>query len=221
MILDIYTREKGLRKYIISGVRQAKARTPASLLQLMNLVEIVAYEREDREMNRLKEVRLARPYHRIPFDLRRGTLGLFLLEMARKSVKERETNPPLFDYLFDSFCYLDETEHSIANLHLHFLVGLSAFLGFLPIGDWSAETPLFDLQEGQFIGDLPGHRAYLTEDTAHLFYQLLRLNRDQVHELSLNRISRQSLLDALVTFYRYHIPGMGEVNSLKVLKEVL
>ncbi|MEL6276480.1 MAG: recombination protein O N-terminal domain-containing protein, partial [Bacteroidota bacterium] len=36
LILDAYTELKGLRKYIISGVRKAKARTPASLLQVMN-----------------------------------------------------------------------------------------------------------------------------------------------------------------------------------------
>lgn len=221
LILDIYTREKGLRKYIISGVRQAKARTPASLLQLMNLVEIVAYEREDREMHRLKEVRLARPYHQIPFDLKRGTLGLFLLEITRKSVQEREANPALFDYLFDSFCFLDDTEHSIANLHLHFLLGLSQFLGFLPVGDWSPETPLFDLQEGHFIGELPGHKDYLTEEAAQLLYTLLRLERERLHDLPLNRISRQKLLSALVSFYRFHVPGLGEINSLKVLKEIM
>ena len=187
----------------------------------MNLVEIVAYEREDREMNRLKEVRLARPYHQIPFDLKRGTLGLFLLEMARKSVREREANPALFDYLFDSFCFLDETENSIANLHLHFLLGLSPYLGFLPIGDWSVSTPLFDLQEGQFISELPGHQHYLTEEIAQLLYRLLEMEREQVHELPLNRISRQTLLQALVAFYRFHVPGMGEINSLKVLKEIM
>ena len=54
LILETYTEAKGIRKYIVGGVRKARSRTPASLVQPMNLVDIIAYEREGKDMTRLK-----------------------------------------------------------------------------------------------------------------------------------------------------------------------
>ena len=221
LILDAYTELKGLRKYIISGVRKAKARTPASLLQVMNLVEIVAYEREDREINRLKEVRLAYPYQRIPFDFTRGTLGLFMAEVARKTVRERENNPALFQFLYRSFQFLDQTEEALANVHLHFLLELSTYLGFMPSGEWTVQTPIFDLQEGQFISMLPGHPHYLTEEKSAWVHQLLHLDKVHAWEIKIPKKYRLELLRELLLYYRLHLEGIGEVNSLEVLREVM
>src|SRR5690606_27448832 len=69
LIVDIYTEEKGLRKYIISGVRKARSSVSAGLFQVMSLVDIVGYEREGKDLNRLKEIRPAYIFRAIPFDL--------------------------------------------------------------------------------------------------------------------------------------------------------
>lgn len=221
LILEAYTELKGLRKYIIGGVRKKNARVPAGLLQVMSLVEIVAYEREDRDMNRLKEVRTAFPFRRIPFDVVRGALGLFMAEVARKTVREREDNQGLFDFLFAAFRYLDESEHSVANLALQYLLEFSTYLGFMPSGEYSADTPFFDLREGQFLPRIPGHGDYLTEEKSQLLYELLHRDREHVHELEMNRATRAALMNDLLFYYRHHVEGMGEINSLGVLREVL
>ncbi len=54
-------------------------------------------------MTRLKEVRPAHVYTRIPFDVYRGTVGLFMLEVTRNSIKEAEENPALFSFLYEAF----------------------------------------------------------------------------------------------------------------------
>ncbi|RME94235.1 MAG: DNA repair protein RecO, partial [Bacteroidetes bacterium] len=132
LIVELYTEQKGLRKYIIGGVRSAKARTSAGLLQLMSLIEVVAYEREDKDLNRLKEVRPAYLFQSIPFDVRKGAIGLFMVEIARKAIREREPNAALFHFLFQSFRYLDQTTQGNSNLHLSFLLELSRYLGIAP-----------------------------------------------------------------------------------------
>ena len=60
----------------------------------------------------------------------------------------REENQALFDFLFESFRQLDSTEHSVANFHISFMLELTGFLGFMPGGSYSEETPCFDLAEG-------------------------------------------------------------------------
>jgi DNA repair protein RecO (recombination protein O) len=221
LILEVYTEERGIRKYIVSGVRKARSATPASKLQLMNLVDVVAYERPGKELTRLKEVRPAHIYTRIPFEVERGTLGLFMLDVARNSIRESEENPALFHFLFDSFVFLDTTTGPIANVHLHFLLELTAHLGFLPSGSFGEDTPLFDLREGQFIGLFPGHTDYLNEARAELMFRLLHAERDELVDFRVSREERAGLLTDLLGYYRYHIEGMREINSLSILRSVM
>ncbi len=221
LILEVFTEAKGIRKYIVSGVRQVRSRTPASLVQPMNLVDLVAYEREGKELTRLKEVRPAHVYTRLPFDVHRGTIGLFMLEVARNAIREAEENPALFACLYAAFEYLDTTTGPLAHLHLHFLLELTTHLGFLPSGSYSATTPLFDLKAGQFIGGHPGHQEYLDEKQAELMFRLLHAQREALPEITSTRQERLNLLTNLVRYYRHHIEGMREVNSLKVLREVM
>ena len=221
LILEMYTEARGIRNYIVSGVRKARSRTPASLVQPLNLVEIVAYEREGKDLNRLKEVRPAHVYTRIPFDVLRGTVGLFMLEMTRNSIREAEENPALFEFLFEAFRLLDTTDGPIVHFHHHFLLELTAHLGLLPDGSWTAATPLFDLKEGKFTGGHPGHTEYLDERQAELLYQLLHANHDELDGIKSTRRERAQLLIELVRYYRHHIEGMREVNSLEVLRTVM
>lgn len=221
LILEVYTELLGIRKYIVSGVRKARSRTPASLVQPMNLVDLVAYERDGKDLHRIKEVRPAHVYTKIPFDVFRGTIGLFMLETARNAIREVEDNKNLFNFLYESFSFLDTTTGAIGNIHLHFLLELTVHLGFLPSGAYSGETPYFDLREGTFISSFPGHHDYLDDHRADLFFQLLHTDRAGQAEIKMSRTDRLGLLDNLVTFYRHHVEGMREINSLKVLREVM
>lgn len=221
LILEVYTEAKGIRKYIVSGVRKARSRTPASLVQVMNLVDLVAYERAGKDLNRLKEAKPALVYTRIPFDVMRGTVGLFMLEVARNAIREEEENPALFNFLFENFQFLDQTEGPIAHLHLHFLLELSAHLGFLPSGIHDQEHPLFDLKEGQFISGFPGHTHYLDERRSALMFSILHTSRDQLSHLNSRREDRMGLLQDLVHYYQLHVEGMREINSLSILREVM
>ncbi|NJC27207.1 DNA repair protein RecO [Neolewinella antarctica] len=221
LILEVYTEQYGIRKYIVSGVRKARSSTPASLVQPMCLVDLVAYERPGKDLQRIKEVRPSHIYTKVPFDVFRGTIGLFMLEMTRNSIREAEENPTLFEYLHNAFVFLDETTGPIGNLHIHYLLGLTEYLGFIPSGEYSAETPLFDLKAGEFIAGFPGHTEYLEESKAKLMYELLHVLPNDLEHVKSTRDDRQSLLTDVVRYYRHHIEGMREINSLTVLRQVM
>jgi len=51
VIVDIFTLEHGLMSYIISGVRKARARTSASVLEVMTVVDMLAYHSEKKKQN--------------------------------------------------------------------------------------------------------------------------------------------------------------------------
>jgi DNA repair protein RecO (recombination protein O) len=221
LIAEIYTEERGLRKYVLNGVRSKKARIHASLLQVMSLLELVVYNRDDRDLNHVKEVRPAHVYQSLPFEMRKSALALFMAEIIRKTVRESEENKPLFAFLFGIFEHLDQATGSNANLHLYFLVELSAFLGFLPGGAFSTETPLFDLQEGMFVTAIPSHAHYLDEQHSELLNQLLHCDLHHCHEIKITTVQRRALLQNLLDYYKLHMDFMPDIYSHQILHEVL
>lgn len=220
LIVDIYTEARGLRKYIISGVRKAKSSVSAGLFQVMSLVDIVAYEREGKDLNRLKEIRPAYIFRSIPFDLHKGAVGLFMAEVARKTIREAEENQPLFDFFFRTFQHLDRTEQPVANLHLHFMLELSTFLGFVPGEDHSETMPYFDLQEGVFVPQTGSHPHFLEETLAASLYQLLQSSMENCHNVKIGREERRRLLQGLLDYYRLHLENFPEINAHLILQEV-
>lgn len=221
VITDIFTEEKGLRTYIISGVRSQKAKFNANLLQVMSLVDIVAYHREDKDMTRIKELKAAYIFQSLPFDIYKSSVGMMMVEVAQKSIREKEENHSLFQFLFEYFQFLDETKDSVANVHLHFILELTAYLGFRPGGDFGVLTPVFDLQEGLFVMESENHVNYLEEQHSFLLYQLLQSDKTKCHLIQMNRQDRGYLLEQLLNFYRLHIENFPSINSYAVLKEVM
>lgn len=221
IIADIFTEEKGLRSYIISGVRSKNAKINASILQVMTLVDLVVYHREDKNLTRIKEIKSSYVFQSIPFDVVKGAVGLFMVELARKTIRESEKNNLLFNFLFDAFRQLDISSFSVANFHIAFMVELSAFLGFLPGGEYSKETAGFDLAEGVFSALNKDGVHTLNNSESKFLDAFLKTPLDKSYTIKLNRMERKSFLNQMITFYKFHVENFESLNAHKILEEVL
>lgn len=223
MITDIFTEEKGLHTFIGGGVRSAKARMPFNLFQPMMVVDLVAYYRDDQNaVNRLKELRASEIWQNFPFDIRRGAVALFMAEICRKSIQEAEENRELFSFLLENLRWLDTSPHPIANLHLHFLLGLSGFLGFQPQVDFEeGDERFFDLKEGTFSPVPLPHTHYMEPDATAQMLALFNSDLETCHEVALTRPERKLLLNKLLQFYAFHVEGFNGVNTPEILEMVM
>ena len=220
IIADIYTEAKGLRAYIVSGVRTQKAKVSAGLIQVMSLVEIVAYEKEGQSLHRIKEIKAAHVYSSLPFEVLKSSVGIFMAEVARRTIRESEENQELFAFLFDIFQELDATKANFANFHLAFLLELSAHLGFKPDEETYTEGAVFDLREGIFSTNTIGHAHFINENLSKILKNLLQTGWHRSHEVKITREERRQLLTDLLNFYRLHLDNFPEINSLKILQEI-
>ena len=227
VIADIYTEEKGLHTFIAGAVRSAKSRMPFGLFQPMSVVEMVSYFREDSNaLHRMKELRAGEVWRAIPFDLRRGAIALFMAEVCRKCIHEAEPHQDLFEFLLDNLRLLDAAETPVANIHLHFLAHLPAFLGFQPEFetldlDENPQEMFFDLREGVFTASVPPHNAYAEPaETAHLL-ALLQTPLGDCHEIALDKTARKALLQCLTQFYQQHVPSFDAINTPAILELVM
>ncbi len=221
IIADVFTEELGLRHYIISGVRARNARVSAGLMQVMSLIELVAYEKPGSGLTRLKEVRPAFVYSTVPFEVKRSAIGLFMAEMAQKTIKETESNEALFHCLFDAFTWLDTAPKLPLNLHLHFALELASILGFMPSGEWSEETPFFDMLGGEFVAECPVHPHVLDGEISKKWSDLLYLSREEASYIACTLAIRKELLHRIIEYYKLHIDYFKGGHSHLILEEVL
>ena len=221
VIADIYTREEGLRTFIIGGVRKQKSNFSPGLLQVMSIVDLVAYFKVDRDMHRVKEMIPAQIFSGISYDVIKSSVVLFMIEVAQKSIKESEQNYRLFDFLEQSFLLLDTTKNSLANFPIGFLLRLSNYLGFQPERFRDPEDVFFDLKEGHFVSKTIGHTYFLSEEQTELLWNFLALDLTEIHELKIDRSQRKLLIKELIQFYRFHVEQLQEIRSLDVLETIL
>lgn len=220
IIADIYTREHGLMSYIVGGVRKAKARTSASLLQLMSIIEIVAYHSEKRKLHRIKEVKPAYVFQSIPLDVKKNAVLLFLAEVCSKTIREPEPNDALFEMILGYLRQLDTMQSGYGGLHLEFMIALADQLGFGPALNYSEVNRGFDMVGGEFTARHPvGHMHYLSD--AGDLAALIRQTRSGGEIAKLDRSRRNDLLDSLIVYFRIHLDNLREIRSHTILREVL
>ena len=216
----MYTEEVGRAAFIISGVRSKKAKVQAGLLQVMSVLDIVAYVRTGRGVQRISDIKPAVVYSGIPFDIRKSAVGLFMAELVLKTVKEQEKNADLFAFIKDSFVFLDTTQHSTSNIHIKFMLELAVWLGFRPGGMYDIATPVFDLKEGVFTADVPTHLSCVEGDLCQSLWQYIQCALTNCHTVKIAKQDRLQLLEKLVDFYRWHVSGFQGLNTMEVMREV-
>lgn len=218
MILDIFTREHGLLSFIINGVYTKKNQRLASLLQLMNFVEIISYYQEQKNLNRIKEVNPGIIYRQIPFDIRRSAIGTCMLEVCRKSIKGAQANVDLYEFTRQQFISLDQSEDVDPYFFLFFLIDLTHQLGFSPLDNYDATNNCFDLLNGTFCGNDPRNIHLVTSQESEILHKLFKKlpPEEYIHTIE----QRRKMMNHLISFYKFHVDQFKEIKSMEVFREI-
>lgn len=168
-----------------------------------------------------REVRVLTPFLRIPLEMIRSAMALFVNELIYKSLKEEEANPELFGFLYTSVELLDNMPRIPVDFHLWFSVQFTRFLGFFPLNNYSDQERIFDLKEGLFRRGFPDHSHYLEFPLSHYLYRLTSAEPAEALLLDISTIHRREMIRKLIEYYRLHLPGFGDLRSPAVLEQVL
>ena len=221
LILQVYTEQFGSQGYVVSGVRSAKSRLKAAMFQPMTLLELVVYQKEGKDLHRIREARFAHVYARIPFEPARRAVGLFMSEVLLRALREEPPHPELYAFAEQAFLILDRCERGLSAFPAAFLVGISRHLGFDPQGSPGPNTPYFDLRDGNFTAQRPIHGEMLMPDEGAWLLKAAAFNWDEPKPMGLLPAQRQILLDRLLVYVRHHVAGFGTLKSPAVLHDIM
>jgi DNA repair protein RecO (recombination protein O) len=220
LILDIYTRAFGLKTYIVNGARKKNSALGAALLQVSNIVEIVAYNKENTKINRIKEVRISKVFSKLSFDIQRFSVALLILEILNKSVKDIVANEKLFDFVENILLFIDQNDVPPKNLHISALCEISKFLGFAPENNYAEKTCFFDLREGKFTEYKPLHNDFIEEPVSKYLHTILTNDFLQVEQMYFPRNFKHQLLEKLILYYKIHLTNFGMIKTYEVFKNI-
>jgi len=221
LILTVYTRELGMQSYMMRGIRASKAKGRGNILQPMNFLDLEVTSRENKNLHNIREFKPAIVYARIPFEIPRTAMGMFMLEVINVSIREEEANAELFDYLYNAFEVLDGEKELSPLFHLKFMVQLSGYLGFMPMVNYDQfETNLFALEAGHFVSKEVLEPHILSLDMSKLFYDLLTTSVNELSSLKVSKVNRQELLEVLEQYYKLHIMDFKDFRTPSIFGQV-
>ena len=213
LILDIFSPDVGMRSYICGGVRKKKS-AKASIMQVMNMVDIVCYDKPANKLylSRIKEIKFHKIYSHIPFDIVRGTLGIFLIEVSRKSVTQTDDTESTYDFIATKFCELDSRGVVLRDFHIRYLIELARVIGFELQNNRNQMETVFSLREGMFVDSMLNNKRTLEPELSNILSKYL-IGSD----VSSTKIQRKELINHLIDYYKIHVEGFTDLKSLEVL----
>ncbi len=220
LIVRCFTREAGLKSYLLRSIlKSKKGKLKKALFLPLTLLELQAQHKDKGTLEYLKEARLLHSFTSLHTNLVKQGLVMFLSEILQMAIQEEEQNTSLFDFLENSFLWLDVNEE-VANFHILFLLQLSGHLGFYP-DDHEVNQECFHLEEGVFMPSRIDPLC-LSGETVDHFKQFFGIEFDTMNRIKLTKQQRLSVrvLNLLLQYYQLHLQNYKEPKSLSVLNQL-
>ncbi|PKP39826.1 MAG: DNA repair protein RecO [Bacteroidetes bacterium HGW-Bacteroidetes-15] len=221
LVAYMYTYEFGRITLMVNAAHgKGKGAKKAIFFQPLTLTNLIFYPGKNHGMGRLKEISPYVSLNSIYINPIKRAIALFIGEVIYRSVREEESNPPLYHFLEASIQSLDALENGVSNFHLLFLALLSKHLGFFPNGSYSDQTPFFDYKNGFFVKSEPNHPLFFTPEYAKILSNSLYTGYENADALKINGSQRSAFLSKMLLYYSYHTDSVQNIKSLPILSQV-
>lgn len=221
IITDIYTRERGMRSFVVNGVRSKSKSKKAAHFKPMNLVEFVGYEKDEQKLGRIKDIRPYYLYQNLYFDVIKSSVAMLLCECSRNAISEPEAYTDLYDFLETWFITLDQTTQKLGLFPHLFLIKFSSFLGFEPNNNFTDIYGIFDLYDGVFKPNSFDGKYIMTGENSSFLDQILRSDLGNIGDLRIPKNNRNAILEDLIKYYTLHLPHFSALKTLPVLRQIM
>lgn len=224
LVVTMYTELFGMQSYLVNGARtEKKSSGKANLFQPGTLLELIVYHQPNKNLQRIKEVKIYYLYQTLHTNIVKNTIGTYLVELISKTITEPESHIELYDFLEKSMLYIDKNaESKLANFPIHFTLQLFLILGFEIQNSFSELRPFLDLMNGQYVSkDKLEHLHYIEGALAEAISNCNKLSFEDVSQVALNNTLRKEIIYALIQYLKFHISSFGELRSIDILHEIL
>lgn len=223
VIAKIFTRQLGVRSYVIKGVRKGGGKTKQNLLQPLSHLDLVVYNNPKTQINYIKEIgphidaTATQTLNHSSNQAIHNALRFFMTEVLYKTLREEEPMPELFDYVAASASF-QEPNQRLAQHPIQFLLKVSHHLGIEPLDNYSTREPLFDMLAGRY--QYAGEHTLDASTSQLLHYYLQSMHTNTPLPLA-TLAQRTELINRLLEYYQIHLSEFRNFKSHEILHTVL
>ena len=208
LIARCFSEDKGKISLIIKGARSKKSPKSAQF-QPLSYVDVIYYNKPNRELQVLSKVNFREFWPKIVEDLRSVTLSMAILEMTEKTLLDEDPHPGLFKTLVDTLRAFNESKADPNILFWFYECALLTHLGFQP-----------NLDKREFPG------LTLTDPSAgpNSGLILASLLAEDIENLPTDEVTptdRKIIGDYLWSSLRYHFDELARIKSMDVARKIL
>ncbi|MBT8328037.1 MAG: DNA repair protein RecO [Bacteroidia bacterium] len=214
VISKMYTRELGVRTYMLQGVKRKKSAIKPAMIQPLSLLDLDVYDKPNAGINRVKEMKTLHLLVNIPESIVKKTIALFLVEVLNQCLIEEHFEHDLFDFIENQVIKLENEEH-LGMFPIQFLAKLTVNLGVQPQGSYSPTTPYLNLEEGVY--ELSSGQHKISEISSRIFSEAMLEKQSS----SFTSKERKEALDAILMYYKIHITKNRQIKSKQILADIL
>jgi len=217
VIVKAYTLETGFATYYIKGLlKSKKGKLKKAFFQPNALLSLVATHKNKGQLEYIREASPYYHYKTLNLDFDKLTISTFIREVLLESLKNEQADLSLFKFIEKQFIQLDQLKFD-ANLHLHFLVELTNYLGFKPQTDDPGDY--FDMESGVFTNQLP-LGIFLNKPETKLIKRLLGMVFAADNMQKLSNSERRKGIEIMLKYYQLHIDRFIMPKSLSILSQI-
>ncbi|MFO7655776.1 MAG: DNA repair protein RecO [Bacteroidales bacterium] len=115
IIAHIYTERFGRQSCIVNYSKSRKSSIKPSSFLPLSLVDLEIYFKEGKEVHRIREVGNNMPLLNIQQEIYKSTIAIFIAELLYKTLREAESNPQMFEFLYHAIQYLDAMSENVSR----------------------------------------------------------------------------------------------------------
>jgi len=226
-IVRFFTKDYGKMSLIAKGVKKSKSMAGGAL-DTLNLLKLVFYHKESRELQLLSKFEIINVYPDIKCDLNKLAIGMAVLETIQNLVVEEESNEELFSLVDTSIGALESTEKNNFNVYWYFLLRFLKISGYEIVLDTCRscgrqtgnESLLFSYNIGGIIcGDCRDVQG--AENISNETLQVLRNCQSKeparLANLQVSDPATYEINNLLKKYFTFHFDGYRSPESLKLI----
>lgn len=216
-VVKMYTNRHGLvSAFVTAGTKKKAAKN--AVLQPLSICQVQYNITKNASLPKLSEARIELPLLNIQMDILKSTIALFLADFLAQVLPE-DHEDGFYEFVENAIQIFNEIEEGKANFHLAFLLKTSQWLGVQPTLNRERNN-YFDLKEGVFLPGTPNHPYYLSNSETLTLAQFLQEDWSKIGSIKLSGPERRKLLNSIIHYYLFHVPGFKKPKSLSILEEV-
>lgn len=222
VVAKVFTRQLGVRSYIIKGVRGRSGRVKQNLLQPLSSLDMVVYDNHRKDLNYIKELVPRHPQQ--SSEPVYNALRFFMTEVLYKALREEEPMQDLWDYVENGDWGVTSGEWRVAEVPIVFLLKVAHYMGIKPLDNYSLQSRYFCLEEGRYVS--APNETTLPEslsETLHCYLEGTseQPSRNQGVTSVTSRRERTDMVNALIAYFQMHLSGFRNFKSHEILHGVL